>query len=108
MNPLVPEAMGADVEGCGDPEGPPRRLGWSARWLVATAAILFGLGWSLPTVAVCQVAPLENVKECFSDPSGVCCVVVYDSPEGTCAGAYCLQYDMCEWKTFIPVGCMEN
>lgn len=107
MNPLMPGAIRPDVEGCAGPDGPPRRLRWSARLLVATVAILLGLGWSLPTVAVCQVAPLENVKECFSDPSGVCCVVAFDTMEGRCVGAYCLEYDVCEWKVFVPIGCIE-
>ena len=106
--PHVPKRIRADVPGCARPELPQGRLRWSPRWLVATAAVLLGLGWSLPTVAVCQVAPLENVKECFSDPTGRCCVVVFDTPQGKCAGAYCIEYDACEWKTFVPVECMEH
>ena len=105
--PHVPKRIRADVPGCARPEGPLRRLRWSPRWLVATAVILLSLGWSLPTVAVCQVAPLENARECFSDSSGKCCVVVFDTPQGVCAGAYCFEYDECEWKTLIPVECME-
>lgn len=105
MNLPVPGATGPDVGGCAGPDGPPRRLRWSARWLVATAAILLGIGWSLPTVAICQVAPLDDVYECYSGPSGVCCVVAFDTVEGRCVGAYCLNYDVCEWEVFIPIGC---
>ena len=102
---LVARAIRPIVGGFPGPGGPPRWLRWSARRLVVTAAIVLGLGWSLPTAAVCQLAPLEDVKECFSDPSGVCCVVVFHTAEGKCAGAYCQDYDVCEWKVFIPVEC---
>jgi len=107
MTPHIPKSMRAEVEGWAGPEVTPRRLRSSARWFVATAAILLGLGWSVPTVAVCQVAPLENARQCFSDSSGKCCVVVFDTLQGVCAGAYCFEYDECEWKTLLPVECME-
>ena len=58
--------------------------------------------------AICQIARLDNVKECFSDPSGECCVVVFERDGQTCAGAFCHDYDYCAWEVFIPVQCSDE
>jgi len=75
--------------------------------IIFNIALITSLLFSIQTLAICQIARLDNVKECFSDPSGECCVVVYEQDGQSCAGAFCQSYDRCGWEVFIPVQCVD-
>jgi len=69
--------------------------------------LLTSLAISIQTSAICQNSKPENVKECFSDSEGECCVVVYKKDGLKCAAALCQEYDECSWEVLIPEECEE-
>ena len=69
-------------------------------------ALLTSLAICIQTQAICQNARPENVKECFSDPEGECCVLVYDKEGKKCAAAFCQDYNQCTWEVLIPEECV--
>lgn len=75
--------------------------------IIFNIALIASMLFSIQTLAICQIAPLDNVKECFSDPSGECCVVVYEQDGRRCAGAFCQEYDQCSWDVLIPIRCVD-
>ena len=60
------------------------------------------------TIAVCQIAKPEHATECFSDPSGECCLVAFDQEGALCVGAVCYDYGQCSWEEFIPIRCDDT
>ena len=84
--------------------GPSRRRSLSP-WLFAIALLITTLTWSHEGEAVCQMAPPQDAIECFTDSSGICCVVLEHHGEDECYAAYCMEYHTCAWAVLLKPEC---
>ena len=75
--------------------------------IIFNIALITSMLFSIQTLAICQIARLDNVKECFSDPEGECCVLVYKKEGKKCAAAFCQEYNECSWEVLIPEECAD-
>lgn len=80
----------------------------SMKKIIFILSLIALLGIAAPTSAVCQIAKPEHATECFSDPSGECCIVAFDQGDATCVGAVCYEYDQCSWEELIPIRCDDT
>jgi len=77
------------------------------RNIIFNITLITSLLFSIQTLAICQNTRPANVKECFSDPEGECCVLVYKKEGKKCAAAFCQEYNECSWEVLIPEECAD-